>query len=73
MKQFTITDDFPSNQATFDLRFNTEEACNEYLFNLRWPNGFACTCCNHFVTGKVIGNFIYVPNVNINIQLLPEQ
>ena len=48
MKQFTITDDFPSNQATFDLCFNTEEACHECLIQLYWPNGFVCSCCNHF-------------------------
>lgn len=48
MKQFTITDDFPSNQAAFDLCFHTEVACHEYLFKLRWPEGFTCTCCNNF-------------------------
>ncbi len=62
MKEFTITDDFPSNQATFDLRFNTEEACHEYLFKLRWAQWLhlymqpflllekqsrACTQCEH--------------------------
>lgn len=26
-------------------RFNTEEECREYLFELRWPNGFACPRC----------------------------
>ncbi len=28
MTQFYIIDDFPDNQTTFDLRFNTEEAYN---------------------------------------------
>lgn len=47
MEQFAITEDFPSNQTAFDLRFNTEEACHEYLYNLRWSTGFTCTRCNN--------------------------
>ncbi|MBE3036539.1 MAG: transposase [Candidatus Atribacteria bacterium] len=26
----------------FDKNFNTEEACRQYLFNLRWPDCFTC-------------------------------
>ena len=29
----------------FQERFNTEEACREYLFKLRWQNGFVCHRC----------------------------
>ena len=28
-----------------EKRFSTEEACREYLFKLRWPNGFQCPRC----------------------------
>ena len=28
-----------------ERRFATEEACREYLFALRWPEGFACPRC----------------------------
>jgi hypothetical protein len=31
----------------FQNTFNTEEACREYLFKLRWPNGFVCENCGH--------------------------
>lgn len=31
--------------ADFDDRFITEEACLEYLSQLRWPDGFKCTRC----------------------------
>ena len=34
---------------TFDefvKQFSTEEQCRDYLFQLRWPNGFACPQCN---------------------------
>lgn len=29
----------------FQERFRTEEACREYLFKLRWKDGFACPKC----------------------------
>ena len=31
----------------FERRFSTEEACREYLFSLRWPEGFECPHCGH--------------------------
>lgn len=29
----------------FQQRFNSEEACQEHLFNIRWPEGFSCPRC----------------------------
>ncbi len=29
----------------FETQFATEEACREYLFKLRWPEGFICPRC----------------------------
>ena len=31
----------------FEKKFNTEEACRDYLFKLRWPDGFQCPRCDH--------------------------
>ena len=31
----------------FEGRFSTEEACRDYLYQLRWPNGFCCSRCGH--------------------------
>jgi transposase-like protein len=31
----------------FQQRFYNEEACRLYLFKMRWPDGFGCSCCNH--------------------------
>ena len=28
-----------------ERRFSTEDACRQYLFGLRWPNGFVCPRC----------------------------
>jgi hypothetical protein len=40
MEQFTITEDFPKNQAAFDARFSSEETCRAYLLMLRWTDPF---------------------------------
>ncbi|WP_209812067.1 transposase [Ammoniphilus resinae] len=31
----------------FLSRYNTEEACADYLFQMKWPEGFVCTRCSH--------------------------
>src|SRR5205807_6848417 len=36
---------YPRNLTEFDARLGTEEACREYLFQLRWPAGFLCPRC----------------------------
>jgi transposase-like protein len=40
-------DDYPKNLAQFENRFASEESCREYLFRLRWPDGFQCPRCGH--------------------------
>lgn len=47
MTEFIVTEDFPKNEAEFDKRFSSEQACFEYLFKQRWPNGFVCKKCGH--------------------------
>lgn len=42
-----MVEDFPKNEVEFDRRFHTEEACLEYLYQLRWPEGFHCVRCGH--------------------------
>src|SRR5215472_16107016 len=38
-------EDYPRNLSEFEVRFASEEACREYLFRLRWPDGFRCPRC----------------------------
>ena len=38
-------EDYPRNLKEFDVRFGSEEACREYLLQLRWPDGFCCPRC----------------------------
>lgn len=40
-------EDYPQTLAELEARFSTEEACLDYLFCLRWPNGFLCPRCGH--------------------------
>ena len=35
------------NLLEFQRMFSTEEACEKYLFEKRWPDGFKCPKCGH--------------------------
>ncbi len=37
----------PKTLFEFETQFSTEEGCRDYLFQLRWPNGFCCPRCGH--------------------------
>jgi transposase-like protein len=39
-------EEFPRNLGEFDTQFATEQACRDYLFRLRWPEGFRCPRCD---------------------------
>lgn len=36
---------FPKTSIEFDELFNTEEACRNFLYQVRWPQGFICPKC----------------------------
>lgn len=38
-------EDYPQDLLELEARFSTEAACREYLFRLRWPDGFCCPRC----------------------------
>jgi len=40
-------EDYPKTLLEFEQRFVTEESCLNYLFKLRWPEGFRCRRCGH--------------------------
>jgi len=48
-------EDYPANLMEFEARFATEEACRQYLFRMRWPEGFRCPRCGQgkaWTTGR---------------------
>ena len=40
-------EDYPRTVFEFEDRFISEETCRQYLYDLRWPNGFVCPKCSH--------------------------
>ena len=40
-----MREDYPKTILELERRFATDEACREYLFQLRWPDGFVCPRC----------------------------
>jgi len=40
-------EDYPRNLTEFNNYFPTESALRDYLFRLRWPDGFHCPQCGH--------------------------
>lgn len=42
--------EYPRNLSEFEAWFDTEQGCREFLFRLRWPEGFRCPHCGggHF-------------------------
>jgi transposase-like protein len=36
-----------SEQAFWEQLLSSEQACSEYLFQLKWPEGFRCPYCGH--------------------------
>jgi len=39
-------EEYPRNLSEFEAWFTTEQACRDYLFRLRWPDGFRCPRCD---------------------------
>jgi transposase-like protein len=40
-----MSEDYPRTLMELERRFSSDEACRQYLFALRWPEGFACRRC----------------------------
>jgi transposase-like protein len=37
---------YPNDFQEFIIKFKSEQDCWEYIFEIRWPNGFKCPKCN---------------------------
>jgi len=44
---------YPLSILEFQDRFATEEACREYLFASRWPDGYVCPACGSVRSGEM--------------------
>lgn len=59
---------FPINKVDFDRRFHSEHACHEYLFQLRWPEGFSRPIVVTPDTGSLHEGFASAGNASISNQ-----
>ena len=41
-----LPSDLPNDLPSFVARFGSDDACRDYLFARRWPDGFCCTRCS---------------------------
>ena len=51
-------EDYPQTLMEFEQRFSTEKSCREYLYRLRWPDGFRCPRCQYHENWQ-IGRGLY--------------
>jgi transposase-like protein len=51
--------DYPMTFEEFTTKFSTEEQCRDYLYNLRWPDGFICPKCKQKTTAWPVGEKLY--------------
>ena len=50
--------EYPMTFDEFTKRFSTEQQCRDYLYQLRWPQGYTCPKCHHVKSWK-IGDNLY--------------
>ena len=50
--------DYPKNLTEFEAWFQTDQACRDYLFRLRWADGFICPRCSSHKAWQ-IGPILY--------------
>ena len=48
-------EDYPRNLTEFEERFASDQACRDYLFSLRWPDGYRCPRCGRNKTWPMRG------------------
>ena len=52
--------EYPPTILEFQQRFGTEEACREYLFCSRWPEGFVCPGCGGDAAGTETRRHLWI-------------
>lgn len=48
--------DYPENWTDFLEWFHDEQACLDYIYNIRWPDGFVCPSCHITSTPYTLKN-----------------
>lgn len=63
-------EEYPQNVMEFEKQFNSEESCREYLFQIRWPNGFKCQHCQHNETWSIDGGLYKCKNCGFKTSVI---
>lgn len=53
----------------FERRFNSEDACRDYLFKLRWFDGFCCPRCNYQEAWRTGRELYHCKNCNFQVSI----
>lgn len=61
---------YPINVIDFQDMFPTERACEEYLFIIRWPEGFICPNCRHGDAWKLGSGLLRCANCKRDVSLI---
>jgi len=51
--------EYPMTFSEFTTKFASEEQCREYLYRLRWPDGFCCPKCKQSEEPWRVGGTLY--------------
>jgi len=51
--------EYPMTFSEFTTKFATEEQCRDYLYALRWPEGFVCPKCRQSTGATRIGETLF--------------
>jgi len=62
--------EYPMTLGEFENKFNTEEACRDYLFLLRWPKGFICPKCSNTKAWKVRTTLLECSNCHYQTSII---
>ena len=51
--------DYPMTLQEFESRFATEDACFDYLYQVRWTEGFRCPRCGHDEAWPLVDRYLW--------------
>ena len=63
-------EDYPDTLSELEQRFATEEACREYIRDIRWPKGFLCPRCGNTEGWETKRNIYVCKQCGMHVSLL---
>lgn len=63
-------EDYPFTTNEFEKRFSSDEACRDYLYQLRWPDGFQCPRCQNNKAWPIKELYYQCSNCNYQLSVI---